>query len=140
MQKNHRVRTLTDVKTPMRDGVDLSSDIYLPDAHGKFPTVLIRTPYDNAQERTVEKARRLASNGYACVAQDVRGRWDSDGRWYALVNEGKDGYDTQEWIGQQEWSDGKIGMSGSSYLGHVQWQSAQYASEYPTCICSSPGE
>ena len=134
MQKNHRVRTLTDVKTPMRDGVDLSSDIYLPDAHGKFPTVLIRTPYDNAQERTVEKARRLASNGYACVAQDVRGRWDSDGRWYALVNEGKDGYDTQEWIGQQEWSDGKIGMSGSSYLGHVQWQSAQYASEYLTCI------
>ncbi len=134
MQNNYRVRTLTDVKTPMRDGVDLSSDIYLPDAHGEFPTVLIRTPYDNTQERIVEKARRLASNGYACVAQDVRGRWDSDGRWYALVNEGKDGYDTQEWIGKQEWSDGKIGMSGASYLGHVQWQSAPYASKHLTCI------
>ena len=134
MQRNYGVKALTDVKTPMRDGVELSSDICLPDGRGPFPTILIRTPYDNTQDRIIDKARRLASNGYACVAQDVRGRWDSDGRWYALVNEGRDGYDTQEWIGGQDWSDGKIGMSGASYLGHVQWQSAQYASDYLTCI------
>ena len=133
MQTNYDVNMQLDVKMPMRDGINLSADIYLPRARGKFPTVLMRTPYDNNADNMVEKARRLANNGYACIIQDCRGRWDSEGEYYAF-REGEDGYDTQEWIGKQEWCNGKIGMAGSSYGGTVQWRSAPYRSEYLKCI------
>lgn len=134
MQPHYDTEMRLDVKVPMRDGVDLSADIYLPRARGKFPTVLVRTPYSNNMDAMIEKARRLANNGYVCVIQDCRGRWDSDGEFYAFLVEGADGYDTQEWIGNQEWSDGKIGTAGGSYLGLVQWQSAPYRSEFLTCM------
>ena len=134
MQPNHEVEMRLNVRTPMRDGVELSSDIYLPRAEGRFPTVLMRTPYDNNTAPMIEKGIRLANHGYACVIQDVRGRWDSDGVHYALFNHGEDGFDTQEWIGRQSWSDGKIGMAGGSYLGWVQWQSAPHRSEYLKCL------
>ena len=111
MGENFGVRTLQDVKVPMRDGVRLSADVYLPDAPGPFPTVLMRTPYDNNTVANVEKGRRLANNGYAYVVQDCRGRFDSDGVYYPFHEEGPDGFDTQEWIGRQEWSNGKIGMA-----------------------------
>ena len=104
----------------MRDGVKLSAEIYLPKAPGKFPTVLIRTPYSNNTDEIIRKGRRLANHGYACVIQDVRGRWDSDGEYYPFHQEALDGYDTQQWIGGQPWSNGKIGMAGGSYLGCVQ--------------------
>ncbi len=122
-----------DVRHPTRDGVNLSADIYQPNASGGFPTVLMRTPYGNNGDPLVEKARRLANNGYACVIEDCRGRWDSDGVYYPF-REGEDGFDTQEWIGQQPWSNGKIGTSGGSYGGTVQWQSASHRSDYLTCM------
>jgi putative CocE/NonD family hydrolase len=133
MPANYAVAMRLDVKTPMRDGVKLSSDIYLPQAEGRFPTVLIRTPYDNNTTAMIEKGRRLANAGYVCVIQDCRGRWDSDGEYYPF-REGEDGYDTQEWIGRQPWSNGKIGMAGGSYVGLVQWQSAPYRSQFLTCL------
>ena len=123
-----------DVKVPMRDGVRLSADLYLPDILGPHPVVLIRTPYDNNGAALIEKGRRLANSGYACVIQDCRGRWDSEGEYYAFHQEGPDGYDTQEWAGRQPWSNGKIGMSGGSYLGAVQWQSAPHRSPFLTCM------
>ena len=134
MQPSYDVEMRLDVKVPMRDGVELSADIYLPRGRGKFPTVLIRTPYSNNGDEVIEKARRLANNGYVCVAQDCRGRWDSDGEYYPFHPDAEDGYDTQEWIGAQEWSNGKMGMSGASYLGLVQWQSAPLRSRYLTCM------
>jgi putative CocE/NonD family hydrolase len=133
MTTNYTVTMHLDVKVPMRDGVNLSADIYLPDATGPFPTVLMRTPYSNNMDAMIEKARRLANVGYACVLQDCRGRWDSDGDYHPF-REGEDGYDTQEWIGRQPWSNGKIGMAGGSYVGAVQWQSTPYRSQYLTCI------
>ena len=133
MQPNYAVDMLLDVKVPAQDGVMLSTDIYLPKTPGKFPAVLMRTPYSNNADGMIEKARRLANNGYACVMQDCRGRWDSDGEYYPF-REGKDGFDTQEWIGKQAWSDGTIGMAGGSYVGAVQWQSAPYRSRYLKCM------
>jgi len=130
---HYDVEMRLDVRHPARDGVSLSADIYLPKSSGKFPTVLMRTPYSNNGDPLVEKGRRLASAGYACVIEDCRGRWDSDGAYYPF-REGDDGYDTQEWIGQQPWSNGKIGMSGGSYVGTTQWQSAQHQSEFLMCI------
>ena len=133
---NYPVQTRLDVKTPLRDGVLLSADLYLPRVEGSFPTVLIRTPYSNNREDLITKGRRLANFGYACVIQDVRGRWDSEGSYYPFHQEGPDGYDTQEWIGQQEWSNGKVGMAGGSYLGCVQWLSAPLGS--PRLVCMAP--
>jgi putative CocE/NonD family hydrolase len=133
MQPNYSVEMNLNVKVPMRDRVNLSADIYLPKASGTFPTVLMRTPYSNNTDAMIEKGRRLAGSGYVCVIQDCRGRWDSDGEYYPF-HEGEDGYDTQEWIGRQEWSNGKIGMAGGSYVGLVQWQSAPHRSQFLTCI------
>src|SRR5689334_5249624 len=61
-----------------------------------------------------------AEAGYACVAQDVRGRWSSDGEWYPFKHETEDGYDTIEWLAHQPWSTGVIGMFGASYVGATQ--------------------
>ena len=134
MRTSYDIEMRLDVKVPMRDGIKLSADIYLPKAHGKFPTVLMRTPYSNNTEQMIEKGRRLANNGYIAVIQDCRGRWDSDGEYYPFVHDGRDGYDTQEWIGGQEWSNGRIGMAGSSYLGSVQWHSAPHRSQFLTAL------
>ena len=134
MAVNDKVEMRLDVKVPMTDGVNLSVDIYLPTSEGPFPTVLIRTPYSNNSELHIEKGLKLAEHGYACVIQDCRGRWDSDGEFYPVSNEGPDGYDTQEWVGRQEWCDGNIGMSGGSYGGLVQWLSAPHRSEFIKCL------
>ncbi len=95
MKAHYPVDTLVDAKVPMRDGVNLSTDIYLPRGAGRVPTVLMRTPYGNNGEPMIEKGRRLANDGYACVIQDCRGRWDSDGDYYPFVTDGADGFDTQ---------------------------------------------
>ena len=137
MQPSYDVDMRLDVRVPMRDGQNLSADIYLPRAPGPFPTVLVRTPYSNNQDRAIGTGRRLANLGYACVVQDVRGRFDSDGDYYPFVNEGPDGFDTQEWIAAQPWSNGKIGTSGGSYLGLVQWASALHHSPHLTCMAPS---
>ena len=134
MAETYRVDAHIDVDVPMRDGVTLSADIYRPRASGRFPTVLIRTPYGNGEEPVVRNARALANSGYVCVLQDVRGRYDSGGDYYPFTNEPEDGFDTQEWIGRQDWSNGKIGMSGASYPALAQWYSAPLGSDYLTCM------
>jgi len=94
----------------------------------------MRTPYSNSLEATIEKGQRLADGGYNCVIMDCRGRWDSEGEYVPFLNEGVDGFDTQEWIGQQPWSDGTIGTAGASYLGTTQWRPAPLGSSYLKCI------
>lgn len=116
------IKVLHDVSVPLRDGVHLSADVYLPAGEQPHPVVLIRTPYDNT--RLMDMAFWWAEHGYACVAQDVRGRYDSGGSFIAWENETSDGVDTLEWIAAQPWCDGNIGMSGASYMGQVQWQAA----------------
>ena len=94
------IRFMWDTQVPMRDGVKLSTDIYLPAAGEAYPVILSRTPYDNIAPRLVEAAQFFSSRGYAVVLQDARGRFDSEGHFEPRVNEGKDGYDTIEWIAQ----------------------------------------
>ncbi len=107
---------------PMRDSVKLATDIYLPSGGGKRPVLVVRTPYDKAGERG--DAEYLARRGYVVLAQDVRGRFASEGRFYAFVNEGPDGYDTIEWAAAQPWSDGQVGTFGASYLAWDQYFAA----------------
>jgi putative CocE/NonD family hydrolase len=134
MNPAHRVERRVDVRVPMRDGVELSTDLFLPRDAGRCPTVLIRTPYSNSNEQLIDKGRRLASHGYVCAIQDVRGRWDSGGTYYPFLQEADDGFDAQEWLGQREWSDGTIGTAGASYLGTTQWRAAPLDSGYLKCM------
>ncbi len=113
-----------DRRVPMRDGVSLSADVFRPDTPGKFPVILVRTPYDNASPAYAKQGLFWASHGYAFVIQDVRGRGESDGEFYPLVHEAEDGYDTQTWCGEAPWSSGKVGTTGGSYLGWTQVYSA----------------
>ncbi len=137
MKQSYRVDRRVDVRVPMRDGVELSADLFLPRAAGRCPTVLIRTPYSNNNVQLIEKGTRLAAAGYACVIQDVRGRWDSAGDYYPFTNEAEDGFDTQEWVGSQDFSDGTVGTAGASYLGTTQWRSAPLGSSYLKCMAPS---
>ena len=115
----------TDVAVPMRDGVVLRADILLPSAAGKFPALVYRTPYGKhfalQEYKTFQKA---VARGYAVIVQDVRGRYASDGEFVAYQNEGRDGYDTIEWVARQSWCDGSVGTFGLSYPGAVQWLAA----------------
>ena len=110
------------VKVPMRDGVRLSTNVFVPPANGRFPAILIRTPYGKGND--VGTFRSFLDRGFAVVVQDVRGRRDSAGDFQPLTQEGPDGSDTLDWIARQDWSDGSVGMLGGSYLGIAQWRVA----------------
>jgi uncharacterized protein len=114
-----------NVMVPMRDGVRLATDLYFPEsggsrASGSFPVIVERTPYDKRGLGLVAKGKFFARQGYVGAIQDVRGRFASEGEWYAFAKEGPDGYDTVEWLGTQPWSNGKVGTIGASYAGSDQ--------------------
>jgi putative CocE/NonD family hydrolase len=113
------------VPVPMRDGVKLYADIYRPAKPGKYPVLVSRTPYSTERyPAAYSDAVFFARRGYAFVYQDVRGRHESEGKWEPFRDDIEDGYDTIEWAARQAWSNGKVGMQGGSYLGHVQWRAA----------------
>ncbi len=128
------VRLLRDVMIPMRDGVCLASDIYLPSTGpGPFAVLVERTPYDRrgtnhadcsaadpVARSKPEMAMEFVRQGYVYVLQDCRGRWGSEGRFNKYTGEAKDGYDTLAWLMAQSWCNGRIGTLGLSYGAHVQ--------------------
>lgn len=112
-----------DVMVPMRDGVRLATDIYRPAKDGqpvteRLPVILTRLPYNKDGQKTA--GQYFATHGYVYVAQDTRGRYKSEGIWHMLTDDGPDGVDCAAWIADQPWSDGKIGMIGTSYVGGTQ--------------------
>ena len=113
----------TNARMPMRDGVHLSANIFLPVSGGKHPTLLVRTPY-NKGTRLIANYKIFVDNGFAIVVQDVRGRYDSAGVFTPFTQEDRDGEDTLNWIARQSWSDGSVAMLGGSYLGIAQWRAA----------------
>ena len=104
---------------PMRDGVQLATDVYLPVGEGPWPVVLIRTPYSRGMMKGAMEY--CLAWGYACVAQDVRGRFGSHGKAIVFTTETEDGYDTVEWIAAQGWSNGAVGTYGGSAMGITQY-------------------
>ncbi|HEX8233491.1 MAG TPA: CocE/NonD family hydrolase [Caulobacteraceae bacterium] len=123
-QQTYRVRIDRGVRVPMRDGARLVADIYRPDVAGRFPVVLIRTPYNRGPDIPPGGVDHLAPRGYVVIIQSVRGRDGSEGAFEPWLNERRDGYDSVDWASRQEWSDGNVGMMGLSYLGQAQWQAA----------------
>ncbi len=126
-------RLMLNIPVPMRDGINLSADIWLPPSSrgsGPWPALLLRTIYDNQEARYIGWAREFTNRGYAVIMQDCRGRGDSDGEWIPYVCELYDGYDTHQWIGEQDWCDGNLGTFGLSYPGFTQTLPATLRSKY----------
>ncbi|MAE80304.1 MAG: hydrolase [Chloroflexi bacterium] len=124
---------MLNIPVPMRDGINLSADIWLPPSSrgsGPWPALLLRTIYDNQEARYIGWAREFTNRGYAVIMQDCRGRGDSDGDWIPYVCELYDGYDTHQWIGEQDWCDGNLGTFGLSYPGFTQTLPATLRSKY----------
>ncbi|WP_298349385.1 CocE/NonD family hydrolase [Ferrimicrobium sp.] len=120
---------------PMRDGVQLVADLYEPDREGNAPrpVILERTPYGRRLPRASEQypgidrpltpaevAAYLTGSDFIVVMQDCRGRGDSQGEFTKYLCEGEDGFDTVEWLGSQDWCDGRVFTMGLSYGAHVQ--------------------
>lgn len=128
-----------NLRVPMRDGIQLATDVWLPARDGvalpgPFPVILERTPYgrnrpsrsersaaepDRARSRG-EVAALFVARGYAVVYQDCRGRYDSEGEYRKYIDDADDGFDCCTWILEQPWCDGQIGTMGLSYAAHTQ--------------------
>lgn len=117
-----------DVPVPMRDGVVLRANVYRPGGPGRWPTLLVRTPYgkddhDHAVWSGLDPLQ-TARRGFVVVVQDTRGRFASGGVFEPFRFEGQDGFDSVEWAASLPESTGRVGMFSASYCGNVQWLAA----------------
>ncbi|NQW18754.1 MAG: CocE/NonD family hydrolase [Chloroflexi bacterium] len=145
----HNVHLESDADITMRDGVRLVMDVYSPaDDSGNridkpWPVILVRTSYNKTFSEWDDVPQWYAQRGYVFVLQDLRSRYKSegDGRYYHTCNpwEGDDGFDTIEWIAEQPWSNGKVGMIGSSHRAIVQTQAALHSPPHLAAICPEQG-
>lgn len=119
------------VLVPMRDGVKLATDVYLPSTRGAFPVILARTPYDKNGAAGLGKDG--TSRGYAVVAQDVRGRFASEGENMPFDRDVTDGRDAIEWVARQPWCNGPIGTWGGSAGAITQFQLAASGTRRLAC-------
>ena len=111
-----------NVQVTMRDGVRLNTLIMLPEEaqQQQVPSILIRTPYKSEINVKNGLALALLEQGYALVMQHERGRYFSEGEYTMLGGALNDGWDTLDWIDQQDWSNGKVGTYGCSSSGENQ--------------------
>lgn len=122
----------TMIMVPMRDGVGLATDVYLPkDREGPFPTLFVKTPYDfnRIEGPQLQWALEALERGYAFVVQNERGRFYSEGEWELLGNPQQDGWDSLDWVARQPWSDGSVGTLGCSST--AEWQMSLAALDHP---------
>ncbi len=123
-----RVVVRRDVGVPMPDGVVLLGDHYRPEREpGPLPVVLIRSPYGRAGLAGTVFAAPLARQGFQVFIQSARGTFGSGGQFRPFLHERDDGLATVAWLREQPWCDGRVAMTGASYLGHTQWAIAPYA-------------
>lgn len=126
--RNYPEFTYERTRVEMRDGVELSVDIWRPVTPKgvKVPVILSLTPYHalyraldtNEENLPAGDAALFVPKGYAYAMGDVRGTYNSGGCWdYGGIKERHDGYDLVEWLGTRDWSNGKVAMTGASYDG-----------------------
>ena len=144
LSKINEIGTLEQkVMMPMRDGVRLATDIYIPKSDKKVPIIFSRTPYNfnswgdgEEKNRTHQRAYEALKRGYAYVVQNERGRYFSEGEWDILGVPLTDGYDAFSWMSEQSWSNGKIGTLGCSST--AEWQMAVAALDHPSHAAMVP--
>jgi len=117
-------KVLWDQRIKIRDGTEISSDIYGIESGKRKPAIVFRTPYGKSSDNIVNVARYFSSKGYIFISCDVRGRGDSDGKFVPYENEGKDGFDVLKWVSRQKWCDGRTATWGASYAARIQWYTA----------------
>ena len=128
---------VSEIVTPMRDGVTLRADLHAASSgDARRPVLLVRTPYGRQQYRDSSMVARAVDRGYAVVVQDVRGRYESGGAFDPYRHEGADGYDTIEWAAAAPWSNGRVATAGLSYPGAAQWLAA--VETPPHLVCAFP--
>ncbi len=132
-----------DVAIPLRDGRSLAADIHLPEAPGRYPAILVQTPYDKrrfaAAFPAADADQLFDREHYAWVVVDWRGFHASKEAMHGgfrNANRGQDGYDCVEWVAAQSFCDGKVGTYGGSALGHQQFATA--AERPPHLVCCVP--
>jgi hypothetical protein len=118
-----------DLMVPMRDGVKLATDIFRPaidgvPVSGKLPLLLQLTPYNKEGQGIAEAAKYFARHGYVVALQDDRGTYKSEGVLVKYVGFAKDATDTIEYLAKLPYTDGQVGMWGTSYAAHVQASAA----------------
>lgn len=158
------LRIEKDVRVRMRDGISLMVNIYLPEKQEKYPVIMCMTPYGKDEQpehyeilkvvgtdvgdiRTSEYAIfegpdpvYWVKKGYVLIHANARGMWNSEGMAVVFDKQnGLDYYDLIEWAGTQEWSTGKIGLNGVSYLAWSQWMAASLNPPHLTAICPWEG-
>ena len=144
LSKINEIGTLEQkVLMPMRDGIRLATDIYIPKSDKKVPIIFSRTPYNfnswgdgEEKNRTHQRAYEALKRGYAYVVQNERGRYFSEGEWDILGTPLTDGYDAFSWMSEQSWSNGKIGTLGCSST--AEWQMAVAALDHPSHAAMVP--
>lgn len=129
-------RLRRDIGVPMPDGVVLLGDHYRPARlDGPGPVVLIRSPYGRAGVAALAFAAPLARHGFQVFIQSTRGTFGSGGEFRPFLHEHADGLATVTWLRQQPWCDGRVSMTGASYLGHTQWAVAPYVDPPLESVC-----
>ena len=153
-----------DVPITMDDGVVLRADVFRPDAPGRYPVILGHGPYgkgldfdegfpgrwsllvkehpevgqgSSCKYANFENAdpEKWVPDGYVCVRVDSRGIGRSGGRLCPFdPRETRDYYECIEWAAVQPWSNGKIGLSGISYLAMNQWYVASLQPPHLTAM------
>jgi uncharacterized protein len=114
--------TVSSVKIPMRDGVELVADHYEPTGDTEpVGTLLLRGPYGRGFPYSLLFGALHAARGYRVLIQSVRGTFGSGGVFQPMVHEAADGADTVAWLRQQPWFTGRFATIGISYLGFTQW-------------------
>lgn len=121
-----QLHTSFNVEVAMRDGAILRCNVTRPVGEGRWPVILMRTPYD--KDGWVVSATmdilQIARSGYVVIVQDTRGRFASDGEFQPFVDDGRDGADTIEWAAAQPYASGDVFLFGYSYCAFTQWAAA----------------
>jgi predicted acyl esterase len=113
------------------DGTQLATDVYLPVGSSPWPVVLVRTPY--GKDGHLTDCIAFSLSGYACVVQDTRGRFASEGTDTVFRDDPADGRATLDWIANQWWCNGSIGTYGGSAEGITQYAMAPGANSALRC-------
>ena len=109
-----------ELMLPARDGVRLRTVVYRPPGGGRFPTVVCRSCYPDADAAYRLTAREYARRGFGYIYQYCRGTGGSEGTWEPNVNERDDGKDMLDWADGLVWV-GSMGYAGCSYLALTGW-------------------
>jgi putative CocE/NonD family hydrolase len=132
----YQIERVSNVPVVMRDGETLLTDIYHPRGAKRPGTVLMRSPYGRGS-LFVPMAKIFAGQGFTTVLQSVRGTFGSSGDFRPFFQERDDGVDTITWIEHQPWYHGKLGLTGASYLGFVQWAVAAELGDRVTAMTTA---